>query len=59
MEEDDQHTVESKAVWDVKYHNWRGYVQREGAMRLPSSGIQTESQLEMKEKPLAFILHGM
>ena len=58
-EEDDQHTVESKAVWDVKYHNWRGYVQREGAMRLPSSGIQTESQLEMKEKPLAFILHGM
>ena len=55
----DQYTWESKAVWDVKYHNWRGYIQREGVMRVPSAGIETESQLEMKEKPLAFILHGM
>ena len=54
---------ESKGVWDTKYHNWRGYIQREGAMRLPSpltSGDnRIKSSIEIKEKPLAFILHGM
>ena len=39
-------------VWATTYHNWRGYVQREGVMNEPGA----ESG---KKKPLAFVLHGM
>ena len=43
-------------TWDLKYHNWRGYIQREGEMI--STNIANESPSNGVKKPLAFLLHG-
>ena len=43
-------------TWDLKYHNWRGYIQREGEMI--STDIANESSSNGVKKPLAFLLHG-
>jgi deoxyribodipyrimidine photolyase len=45
--------LEEKGIWDVKYHNWRGYIQREGVMR-----GDNKQENRLKKKPLAFVLHG-
>ena len=45
--------LQEKGIWDVKYHNWRGYIQREGVMK--EDNIPDK---RLKKKPLAFVLHG-
>ena len=45
--------LQEKGIWDVKFHNWRGYIQREGVMREDNTPDN-----RLKKKPLAFVLHG-